>query len=300
MPKDLAERIIEDRIESLERGQRHAFGVAVALVVAGIGVAVLPAFGLDLKTLEEFAAYFQGSTSLIWSLAATVLVYAAFTAQRHQIVQQQLELHLTRQELALQRAALEAQKTEMVTQNTTLRRQQFESTFFELLRAHNDVLSRIAATDHYGTHAGAAAIGVLYGYVRGGYENLATEGKINRDLAGALRAYEEVYQQHESALGPYFRSPYNLFRYVDDARDAIPDAGERQRFAKFARARLASSELLLLFYNGLGPNGERMKQYVKEFKLFKHCPRTNSFIAIIPASIQMRHSARLPANDRRS
>lgn len=264
---------IYQRVSQLMDRQRLSLFALIALLLTGAGIAVVPfIFPTQLETLSKLGTYFAGSSGLIWALAGTVLVFLAFNGQQHQIAQQQLELLLTRQELSLQRDALEAQRREMVVQNATLLRQQFENTFFELMRSHADVLDRIAATDATGDKMGAEAIGSLYAYVHGFYLNGTREGSLPSSVEGAVAAYDHVYLEYESVLGPYFRSLYQLIKYVDDQHNGLPTHDERRRFVNFVRARLASNELLFLFYNGLTDRGSGMRPLIERYAFLKHLP----------------------------
>lgn len=78
--------------------------------------------------------------------------------------------------------------------------------------------------------------------------------------------YEVFYKQHEAELGHYFRSLYNVVKFVKNS-----DVTDKRLYTNLVRAQLSSHELLLIFYNCLSGLGrEKFKPLVKEFDLLKH------------------------------
>jgi hypothetical protein len=83
------------------------------------------------------------------------------------------------------------------------------------------------------------------------------------------RVYLAFYRQNEADLGHYFRTLYNLVKFVD--RSEIPD---KKLYTNLIRAQLSSIELALLFYNCLSDLGrEKFKPLVEKYSLLKTLPR---------------------------
>src|SRR5688572_9532913 len=80
-----------------------------------------------------FGDTFGGVNALFSAFAFAGIIYTIFL-QRKELKLQRLELEATRAELAGQRA-------QMASQNETLLKQQFDSTYFQMLRLHHDIVN---------------------------------------------------------------------------------------------------------------------------------------------------------------
>lgn len=196
------------------------------------------------------------------------------------------ELALQRQELADTRTVLEDQKTQMEAQATTLQLQQFEATFFQLLRTLSDIVGAIdlvSPKNGVVTH-GRDCIKIFYerlevaiGNARGSYREQAKAG------------YSVFYKDHEHELGHYFGHLYHIIKFVD-----LSEVPEKRRYTSFVRAQLSSYESLMLFYNCLNSQGSaNFKPLVEKYGLLKHVPRA----LLLPGLLQLfKPSAYLPEN----
>ena len=110
--------------------------LVIAFVVTGVWALwwwkTWTVFG-DWKEAGPFGDTFGGVNALFSGLAFGGIIYT--------IVLQRRELRLQRLELRDTRREMERQREEMSSQNQTLRLQQFDSTFFQLLRLHHDIVN---------------------------------------------------------------------------------------------------------------------------------------------------------------
>jgi hypothetical protein len=193
----------------------------------------------------DFGDSFGVSSSLFSGLAFAILI-ATLYAQRE-------ELALQRQELAETRVVFT--------------REQFESTFFQLVAMHEKVTNGMAL------RAGAAEDRRGRGCFPELLQRLE-ETYHRHDIAEAdeerriIAVFAGFYQDYEYMLGPYFRVLYNVLRYVDESRVA-----DKKIYANLVRAQLSSHELALLFYSAaFHPHGVGMRRYLGRYKLLKHLP----------------------------
>ena len=112
--------------------------VGIGLIVSLIGLLVF--IFTDLK-LNEFGDFLAGSVASLWALAGLFLIYVAFLGQKQQLIYQQFELRDTKEELR-------GQKEQLKIQNRQMKKQIFESTFFQLLRLHNEIVDGIDVTEY--------------------------------------------------------------------------------------------------------------------------------------------------------
>lgn len=82
---------------------------------------------------NELGDFIGGTSGTFASFAGLAFVYVAFLGQRLQILMQQEELELNRQEMKDTRIEIQGQKEQLVLQNKQFQRQSFESVFFSLI-----------------------------------------------------------------------------------------------------------------------------------------------------------------------
>ena len=71
----------------------------------------------------SYGSYLQGTVASLWSLAGTLLIFVAFLAQKQQLLRQEQEL--------------EEQAKQFRMQHESIKLQNFENSFFQLLNLHN-------------------------------------------------------------------------------------------------------------------------------------------------------------------
>ena len=208
---------------------------------------------------------FGALTALFSGLALGGVVYA--------IILQRNELRLQRLELALTRRELEGQKEALTSQNATLKEQNFEQTFFQLLRLLNEITAGIQISTNPIPTKGRDCFAILYDEWLRSHWHRALEKPGLSDPERIILSYGQFYEQYEGQLGHYFRTLYNLVKFVD--RSGVDD---KRLYTNLIRAQLSSYELLLLFYNALSEKGrEKFKPLIEQYSLLKMLPRTLLF-----------------------
>lgn len=211
-----------------------------------------------------FGDMFGGVNALFSGLAFAVLIFT--------LIQQRAELALQRRELQLTRNEMVSQKEQLVNQNNTLLLQRFENTFFQLLRLHNEIvqaidLDRTEATTRLRRDCFVSFSSKLE------YELRAVK-RIDSPLSieQIETAYEHFYKRHESNTAHYFRSLYNLLKFVDRSELAHK---QKKFYTNLVRSQLSLQELFVLFFNGLSRYGrEKMKPLTERYVVLKHLNRT--------------------------
>jgi hypothetical protein len=227
----------------------------------------------DQTTRGTFGDMFGGVNAFFSGLAFAVLVFT--------LLQQRTELSLQRKELAMTREELAGQRRALVSQNELIALQSFESTFFQLLRLHNEIVHAIDLVAAPNESDGAA----IGNRVTNGrdcfsvfYRRLRKEYKSRRPVAGGISrdqlmtAYVSFYSANQANLGHYFRSLYNMVKLVD--RSVVSD---KSVLINLIRAQLSDFEVALLFYNGLSDYGENFKPLIERYALLKHLDPNHVF-----------------------
>jgi hypothetical protein len=263
-PPNESERL-EQQIAGVERTIIVVRYLAVALVAAGllVGLAGARKFTAGPDDLSRMGSFLQGTTGALWGLAGLVLVYVAFLGQQLQILHQKEDLRLTRE-------AFKQQQAEMELQTEEFENQRFDTTFFALLGAHQDLVKSSEIDTGRGPKAGAEAFNMLLARISERYREARARDAAAPSLEQAKKIYLEEFRNYEGMLGPYFHSLYHILKFVDDRQLPVERADERRRYTNFLRARLSFSELIILFYGGLSEQGAGMRSLIERHALLKH------------------------------
>lgn len=204
---------------------------------------------------------FGAINALFSGLAFASLVYTIFLQRR--------ELALQRQELSLTRTELEGQKLQISAQNDVLRAQNFENTFFQLLKSLNEIVSAVDLRDsNYGVTKGRDCFRIFYRRLGRSYSVVEKDNPNADKRQLAVLAYERLYVEIQGEIGHYFRTLYNLVKFVHQS-----GAQDKRFYTNLIRAQLSSDELLMLFYNCASSYGrEKFKPLIEEYALLKTLP----------------------------
>lgn len=187
---------------------------------------------------------------------------------------------LQRKELELQRAELTATRDEFSMQNQTMKRQQFENLFFNMVSLHNQIVNDLDLSQ--GRINGRDAL-------REYFISLQQDLKGKETLEDFEKSYRKFYELYQSNLGHYFRNLYRIFKLIEDTdfydlgakvKDGVVttetfsdlNETEQYRYSCIVRAQLSDFEVGLLFYNGLSSFGEKFKPMIEKYRLLDHLP----------------------------
>lgn len=239
----------------------------------GVGVSYV----YEMSLAGQFGDLFGGVNALFSGLAFATLIFTAYLQRR--------ELELQREELTETRKVLMGQQQQMELQNKTLTKQAFETTFFEWLSLHHEIVSNVS----YGDKRGRVAFVKFKEYLTGSYlakirtnlnkgfdadpkELVAAASRefslnLGFDQLAVRDTYDQFYKDHGNQIGHYFRNLYNFLKFVSNS--SLSDR-EKRFYTNIMRAHLSTSELMVLFYNGLSGVGGNSVKYYEEFALFNN------------------------------
>lgn len=233
-----------------------ASGVLVLFIIVSVVQAHLVRkrmYGWDDDTLSAIGVSgdFFGLANSVFSALAFAMIIVTLWMQKHELAQQ-------RQELEDNRKVMSLQQKEMKQQNESLRRQRFESTFFNMLNLYGEIVATISIGD--------SVVG-RHGFVLFS-ESLNQLARDRGDSEPSIETYELWYRKRDYAIGHYFRTLYNVFRFIDES-----GGDEKTMYARLVRAQLSRDELKLLAFNGLGQHGrEKFRPLIEKYSLLKHLP----------------------------
>jgi hypothetical protein len=224
-----------------------ALGVAFFILITAV---LVKALGFDLGTFGDF----------IGGTLNPVLTFLTFMGLLITIVLQQTELRESRIELSRSATALESQLDATDRQN-------FESTFFQMLALHNTIVSSI---DLAYSQSGAKQHG------RDCFEKFYDNYKDDYEWVGEIEeqqrlqeAYDRFWKERQQDLAHYYRYLYNVLRFVHD----YEGIENKSAYVKLLRAQLSDYELVLLFYTALNRHGINYRLYIHEYQLLDNLPK---------------------------
>lgn len=258
------EAFLEPANENSKSNLFHLFliaGVFCIIIVATAFAIVI--FGAEAKG-GTFGDFIGGTLN-------PILTFLTFMALLITIVLQQKELAETRNELAASARALE-------DQHISLDRQNFETTFFQMLTLHNTIVNSIdlewrnrtpnsfdaASGDIQRRAVGRDCFKQFFANYKQYYDEI---GELD-DQERLQKAYDRFWNWRQQDLAHYYRYLYNVLRFVYEYRGI----GDKLRYVKLLRAQLSDYELLMLFYTALNNNGLNYWIYIHVYELFDNLP----------------------------
>lgn len=159
------------------------------------------------------------------------------------------------------------QKHELNETRTAIEKQNFESSFFNLLNILENYKSNMDII-----HSNKNVLATGSDCFKWIYKNRL---KINfRKRTGEdYSFYEKTYNDYNSDLGSYFRILFNIYRYLDGVKKNTNLIFDIEIYTKLLRATLSDYELAIIFYNCLSNKGKSMIQYDVKFDIFDNLPK---------------------------
>ena len=203
---------------------------------------------------------------------------------------------IQKQELSETRVALVESSIALKEQSKTQSRQRFEGTFFQLLSLHQEIVNSIDLYNSDNNHSttGRDCFNVFYERFEKQFNttiyylinpskkkpglnleppnvyNLLDEKarKFSPKIETINSAYLEFYDKNQSEIGHYFRSLYNIIKFIHNS-----DIENKRLYSNLVRAQLSINEMTLLFYNCLSDLGrKKFKPLIEEYSLLKGIP----------------------------
>ncbi|MCH7411140.1 putative phage abortive infection protein, partial [Belliella sp. DSM 111904] len=201
--------------------------------------------------------FIGGITAPFLSLIAIVLLYITYRSQKEELFQ-------SRQLLK--------------KQTETLDKQQFETTFYNMLNLHNDIVNNIdlvitRKVELENKYNGSKKVKTqkkgrdCFTTFYKGLKRVYALNGVTNERSKMNSYFWKYYKRHQSDLGHYFRNLYHIYKLIHNSK-----VDNKKEYASLVRAQLSSHELLMLFYNGLSDQGAKFKKLIEEFQILKNMP----------------------------
>ena len=207
--------------------------ILIAVTIAFIAVAIYiwefhsQPFSSDPGKWGSLGDFFGGLLNPVFSFAALVLLLITIQQQRR--------------ELRYSRVELERSATALNEQSDTLKKQNFETTFFNWIEVHHLIVQGLV-TYRLPDEPAVSGKKVFREY----YENLQRifESR-GSDASIIVDVYKEFYTSGiRQNVGHYFHNLYHLVKFTADY-----DRDHETKYVDVIRSQLSPYELLLVFYN---------------------------------------------------
>lgn len=229
---------------------------AIILLALVASAYIAPRIGLPLGTDPDkwgaFGDFFGGTLNPVFGVLTLFGLLITIWLQMETLAVQRKELAASTRELAKSTKALNIQNKTMLAQN-------FEGTFFQMLRRQTELASNISV----GSKTGAEAIGYLLRRIA---------NNVHDQESNYQAAYQDVYDKYNPSLGPYFRNLYHTLKLIKLNQHLTEE--EKFNYSSLFRAQFSSSEIVLIFYNCLSQVGAGLKPLIIEYKMLKHIDKT--------------------------
>lgn len=237
-----------------------AFPVVILLVLIYGGIIIYVSWPITLGNVDKagvFGDSFGVLTALFSGLAFAGIIFTIL---------------LQREELKLQREELRLTREELTRQHSTMKRQIFENTFFQMLRLHNDIVNAIDLKERGGQRrivaSGRDCFVDFYRNMKHFYLTEKSRDPKDPEIKNIEAAYAKFWEVSQSDLGHYFRYLYTIFKFIKSS-----EVDDKRLYTNIVRAQLSDHELLVLFYNCLYKFGvEKFKPLAEEFAIFDNMP----------------------------
>ncbi len=249
----------------IEKNEKIFIAMIVLIIVVLVGAYYLIPYivkdGLP-SSLGLFGDQFGAVNALFSGLAFAGLIYT--------ILLQKEELKAQREELRYTRDEIEGQKLELRQQNETLTLQRFETSFFNMLSQHNEMVSRLSVMlggkDYLGKWVISEFSRLFHMRLNDYYVQLPQEERQMRVAQRANDVFLEIIRNEIKNTGFYFRSLSKIFSFLDEMNFSW---NEKNKYAEVVLSQLNDQEVELMFLYGLTTEGQRFKGVIEKLSLLR-------------------------------
>lgn len=233
----------------------------VSLAVLLLSLVVFLCFGswdfswvLDEQIVANYGDFVGGVVGSLLAFTAAILYYVALREQRKDVKNNQESLSLQtqaleqqieefkqqREELEETRKVYERQTDLMELQSHIMKQQQFESSFYSMLKVYLDCKNQLNVKEPDCFQEWIEEI------EKGLSPQFKTKDIFQRH-AEIMSSFENLYFEKKDILSPYFKTVYRVLSLIENTQ-AIENK-EKVQYVKIFRAQLSECETKLLYYN---------------------------------------------------
>jgi len=248
----------------------------VAIIIVFLSSSFSEFFDDETRSINEYSELIGGFVGSLWALAGVLLFYASLASQQKDIEEQ-------RNLLVRQIDEVVKQTVEFRKQYDIQSKQQYENTYFQLLKFHNDIITSIileindldfvTGTNKIRQITGRKSF-VEYYDIYKRFFNTQLEILMSGELSISIiqkivdNSYRQFYDEYQADLGHYFRNLYNILYFVDNLED-----DEKSKFyLELLHAQLSNYELALLYFHCACTSNSEFKILLEKYEILSTLP----------------------------
>lgn len=165
---------------------------------------------------------------------------------------------------------LALQRKELMESRKVFEKQQFETTYFNLINLYQEVVKSLHF-DFIDSFSERIYNGKDFfeQQRKRFYDDFVIQDLFGRNRKQAKIKYVEFYTSTKEQTSHYFRTLYRIFRFISSSKFSEE---EKMHYAKIVRAQLSESELFFIHYNAYTEYGAKFRKLINEFNILKHLP----------------------------
>lgn len=159
---------------------------------------------------------------------------------------------------------LSLQRKEFTESRQVFIRQQFDNSFFELLRLYNDIVNKISIKNGKETKRSREFFKLEKEKLQNAFQS---QDSLSKNRRIAIKMYEDFYVEYQEITSAYFRTLFRLYSLIDKSLISEKDKAE---YSKILRAQLSNSELFFIRYNAMTEQGKNSGFFINKYNYLKH------------------------------
>lgn len=233
------------------------------------------------ESFGQFGDFMGGTLNPFFAFLSFCLLLITIKIQSN-------ELELSRNELAKSSEALTEQSKSLKIQN-------FETTFFNMIGLHNKIVDNFnfkkCEYSYYNKTLIFKQLEVSITHKEEAFKVICEqidEISKNEDLFFTKfnEVYSLYYKEKQNILNKYFDNINQIFKFIDDSKF---NKSEKKKYSDIFRVQFSQDELKLLFYHCVGYKGSiTLKPYIEKFNFFEFLileEKNKNFLFILNKSI---------------
>jgi hypothetical protein len=159
---------------------------------------------------------------------------------------------------------LSLQRIELKESRKVFIKQQFENSFFQLLKIHKNNLLNFEDFDFLDNKL----LGIKYlEYKQNQLQNnFINTKRFSKNRKLAIQEFEKIYVQKSHVFSTYFRTLFRLYCLIDQGMIKNSD---KKNYSKILRAQISEPELFFIRYNAMSEYGYNSQKYINNFNILK-------------------------------
>ena len=207
-----------------------------------------------------------GAVNALFSGFALFGVIVAIVLQRDELKLQRKDLELQRKELELTRGEIEGQRKQLEAQSATMKKQNFEETFFHMITLYNDVVKDLKTIGRGGHPVnGRDSFGSLIQSFTNRYsEHLKVKKDVPFDDIPIIG--NTFFYNHINSFGVYWNYLETLIEFLNAS-----DMENKRLYTDIFSSQLSIAEMRCLFYYGITDRGLKvLKPFVEKYSILQN------------------------------